>query len=64
MKQISLDKAMNDTLDIIYTSDIETIDKLELLMNLRKFFTDYNKMIHGVEQDKIIRFNDTVEKTR
>ena len=53
MKQSSLDIAMNIALDAIYNSNIDNIEKIELLMNIRLFFINYDKTIGGVEKEKI-----------
>lgn len=53
MKQSSLDIAMNYVLNAIFESNIDKTDKLELLINLKVFFKDYNKTIGGVEQEDI-----------
>ena len=59
MKQSSLNIAMNNVLDTIYNSNIDNLDKIELLMNMKIFFNNYDKTIGGIEKDKIktIDFN-------
>ena len=49
MKQESLDKV----LDLIIASDINNLDKLELLINLKTLFNDYKENIEALEQHKI-----------
>ena len=53
MKKSSLDISMNLTLDTLFNAPIDTVDKLELLMNLRLFFMSYKDTIGGVKDDKI-----------
>ena len=53
MKQSSLDIAMNYVLNAIYNCNINNQDKLELLLNIKLFFKNYEKTIGGVEQSKI-----------
>ena len=49
MKQESLDKI----LDLIIASDINNLDKLELLINLKTLFNDYKENIEILEQHSI-----------
>lgn len=49
MKQESLDKV----LDLIIASDINNLDKLELLINLKTLFNDYKENIEILEQHRI-----------
>lgn len=49
MKQESLDKV----LDLIIASDINNLDKLELLINLKKLFNDYEENIEILKQHRI-----------
>lgn len=49
MKQESLDKV----LDLIIASDINNLDKLELLINLKTLFNDYKENIEVLEQHRI-----------
>ena len=53
MKQSSLDIAMNYVLNAIYNCNINNQDKLELLLNIKLFFKNYEKTIGGVEQEDI-----------
>ena len=49
MKQESLDKV----LDLIIASDINSLDKLELLINLKTLFNDYEENIEILKQHSI-----------
>ena len=49
MKQESLEKV----LDLIIASDINNLDKLELLINLKTLFNDYEENIEILEQHRI-----------
>ena len=49
MKQESLDKV----LDLIIASDINNLDKLELLINLKTLFNDYEENIEILKQHRI-----------
>ena len=62
MKQSSLDITMNNVLDTIYNSNIDNIEKIELLMNIRLFFINYDKNIGGVEKEKIKTLDCSKEK--
>ena len=62
MKQSSLDISMNNVLDTIYNSNIDNIEKIELLMNIRLFFINYDKNIGGVEKEKILTLDCSKEK--
>lgn len=62
MKQSSLDIVMNNVLDTIYNSNIDNIEKIELLMNIRLFFINYDKNIGGVEKEKIKTLDCSKEK--
>ena len=45
MQQDSLNKALDLVIDAIGKSDIEKLDKLELMLNLSQFLTNYDEMI-------------------
>lgn len=53
MKQSELDLAMNEVLDTIFNLKIDEISKMELLKNIKHFFVEYDKIVGGVQQDKI-----------
>ena len=53
MKQESLDKV----LDLIIASDINNLDKLELLINLKTLFNDYEENIEILKQHSINKQN-------
>ena len=53
MKQESLEKV----LDLIIASDINNLDKLELLINLKTLFNDYEENIEILEQHRINKQN-------
>lgn len=62
MNQSSLDITMNNVLDTIYNSNIDNIEKIELLNNVRLFFINYDKNIGGVEKEKIKTLDCSKEK--
>lgn len=53
MKKESLEKV----LDLIIASDINNLDKLELLINLKILFNDYEENIEILEQHRINKQN-------
>lgn len=52
MKQDSLDTAISVIIDALNESDIETIDKLELMLNIRELLKNYEENIKILSKRK------------
>lgn len=52
MKKETLIKARNIVADLIKETEIETIEKLELIINLDNFLKDYNENIKVLSKNK------------
>lgn len=66
MEQESLRQATNLILDTIQNSDINLVDKLELMMNLNMFLTHYDEAIKQRfdKPKELRRINDNKRSTR
>ena len=45
MQEESIEEAIKKTTDAIYNSNINVVDKLELLINVKNFLENYDEMI-------------------
>jgi len=52
MKQESINKALDIIIEQIGNSDIEPLDKMELLLNLNHFLTNYEKITKSPVEPK------------
>lgn len=57
MKQESLEKALDGFIETLDRLDIDTVDKVELMLNLKSFLSalDYTRNIEILERDRLSR---------
>lgn len=57
MKQESLEKALDGFIETLDKLDIDTVDKVELMLNLKSFLSalDYTRNIEILERDRLSR---------
>lgn len=64
MKQESINKALDIIIEQISNSDIEQLDKMELLLNLNHFLTNYEKTtkspVEPTQQKEVVKNERTI----
>lgn len=55
MEQQKIEQATDVVIDAITNSNLDNLTKMELLINMRAFFEDYNKNINLLNREKAKR---------